>query len=130
MHTQPKKNNNHDNLTTLGELLKTSTELTSNQENFENTIETDINVMDARTRNDNSTRDSQYRSRIALIFTLSFVTLMSIIIIGTPIYNALVDKERSIDQGSLLEAFNSIFGTILGFVLGYYFKDRGEGDKK
>lgn len=127
--SQPKQNN-HSSNPTLSELLKASSELAANQENFENNLDTDIDLLNARTRNDNSTRDSQYRSRIALMLTRAFIVIMTIIIIGIPIYNAIFGKETLIDQNRLLETFNSIFGTILGFVLGYYFKDKGEGGKR
>lgn len=122
-----KKNNNS---TVLGELLKASSELTTNQEEFENNVGKDVDLMDAKTRNSNSSRDNQYRSKIALIFTWAFVILVGSIIVGVPIYNATFGSSSQIDQNNLLEAFQSVFGTILGFVLGYYFKDKGESSKK
>ena len=115
---------------TLSDLLKSSSELAANQENFENTLSPNIELLNARTRNNNSTRDSQYRSKIALILTWAFIIIISIIIIGVPICNIFLDNNAQIDQGRLLESFNSIFGTILGFVLGYYFKERGDGGKQ
>lgn len=131
MPNDQKKNiNGHAKTLSLSELLKTSSELATNQENFENNLDTDIDLLNARTRNSNSTRDSQYRSRIALILTWAFIIMIAVIIIGVPICNFFLEKEAQIDQGRLLESFNSIFGTILGFVLGYYFKDRGDGGKQ
>ena len=112
-------------ITVLDKIVEENEKLTTNQKEFGNNIE----MMDTITRNNNSARDSQYRSRIALILTISFITLAGAIVILTPIYNATFGKETQIDQYRLFELFNSVFGTILGFVLGYYFKDRSNGNK-
>ncbi len=128
-NSQKKQTDYYSKTIALSDLLKSSSELATNQKLFENSLETDIDLLNARTRNSNSTRDSQYRSKIALILTWAFIIIISIIIIGVPICNIFLENDTRIDQGRLLESFNSIFGTILGFVLGYYFKDKGEGGK-
>ena len=130
MPNTQKKNKYRDDITTLDELLRASTELTTNQEEFGNNVVKDIDLMDAETRNSNSSRDNQYRSKIALIFTWSFVIIVGTIIICVPIYNATIGEKSPVDQNSLLGTFQSGFGTILGFVLGYYFKDKNESGKK
>ena len=98
---------------TFGRLLKEGKELVSSYEQFEGNV---VSLMDAQTRNDNSTRDSQNRSKIALIFSTSFIAILGAIIILAPIYNATIGEKTPIDQTRLIESFGSIFGPILGFV--------------
>lgn len=72
----------------------------------------------------NSKQDNTSRSRIAHGFTFAFIFIVSIIVIGGPIYNVTLGKDAPIDVSGLLSDFVSQFGTPLGFVLGYYFKDK------
>lgn len=125
LNNQPKNNNQ----STLNSLLKTGEELKRNQDDFGQIVDAGIRREDARTKNDNSTRDSRHRSKIALIFTWSFVIIMAIIVIFVPFFNATIGNNAQIDQNRLLEVFCSSFGTILGFVLGYYFKDKNDGGR-
>lgn len=70
-------------------------------------------------------QDNRSRSRIALIFTFAFIGFIGLILIGGPIYNTAVGDSKPIDIQELITTFVAQFGTPLGFVLGYYFKDRG-----
>lgn len=72
----------------------------------------------------NSQQDNKSRSRIAYGFTYAFICLIGIILIGGPIYNATFGKDTPIDVADTLSTFVAQFGTPLGFVLGYYFKDK------
>ncbi len=73
---------------------------------------------------ENIRQDNTSRSRIAYCFTLAFIAITSVIIVGGPIYNATLEKESPLDVAQLLSNFVAQFGTPLGFVLGYYFKDK------
>lgn len=120
----PETNTNHS---ILEKLLSDSEAITSRQDAVQNSVDLDIKKMNARTLNNNIARDSQNRSRIASRLTWTFIILIGCIIILTPIYNSTIGKESNLDINSLLESFNSVFGPVLGFVLGYYFKDRDNG---
>lgn len=71
-----------------------------------------------------SAQDNTSRSRIAYGFAFGFVGIILLILIGGPIYNASIGKETPIDVQETLTSFMAQFGTPLGFVLGYYFKDK------
>lgn len=73
---------------------------------------------------ENNRQDNKSRSRIAYGFTFAFIAFIAIILIGGPIYNAIVDESKSLDIFELITTFVAQFGTPLGFVLGYYFKDK------
>lgn len=73
---------------------------------------------------ENSKLDNKSRSKIAYWFTIAFISLSAVIIVGAPIYNATIGRDTQIDIGDLLNSFGALFGTALGFVLGYYFKDK------
>ena len=75
---------------------------------------------------ENKKQDNTSRSKIANWLTKAFIGIAGVIIIGTPIYNATIGVNTQIDIRGLLSEFGSIFGTALGFVLGYYFKDKGQ----
>lgn len=113
----------------LSQLLESNSEIQSGQVAISNSLNDEINRMDADTRNRNSLRDSRFRSKIASILTWAFVVLLGIIIVFIPIYNATLGNSSQIDVYRLLEAFNSAFGAVLGFVLGYYFKNKHDGVK-
>lgn len=68
--------------------------------------------------------DSKSRAKIAFVFSIAFVSITGAIIIGVPIYNIFVPEGKMISIPELLSSFSSLFGTTLGFVLGYYFKDK------
>lgn len=69
-------------------------------------------------------QDTKSRSRIACGFTVAFIALLSVIIVGVPLYNCSIGKENPLDVSDLVTTFVAQFGTPLGFVLGYYFKDK------
>lgn len=73
---------------------------------------------------ENSRQDNTSRSRIAYGFTYAFIIFIAIILIGGPIYNTIVPETKIIDISELITTFMAQFGTPLGFVLGYYFKDK------
>lgn len=73
---------------------------------------------------DNSRQDNRSRSHIAYWFSAGFILLMATIIIGGPIYNATIGRENPLDLSQVMSSFVGQFGTPLGFVLGYYFKDK------
>lgn len=123
------KNNDLDTNSDIKNILRAVKGLTISQKSFGVNLKKDIDMANARTKNSNSVRDSRNRSKIALILTWSFVIIVAIIIIGPPIYNATIGTNTPVDQNRLLEVFSSLFGTILGFVLGYYFKDKNGGEK-
>lgn len=72
----------------------------------------------------NSKQDNKSRSRIAYGFTFAFIVLMAVILVGGPLYNATIGRQSPLDINELLSSFVAQFGTPLGFVLGYYFKDK------
>ena len=116
-----------DSKTILEKLLSDSEAITTRQEGTQEDVELGIKKMNAKTLNSNIARDSQNRSKIASRLTWTFIGLIACIIILAPIYNSTIGKDSKLDINSLLESFNSVFGPVLGFVLGYYFKDRDNG---
>ncbi len=71
-----------------------------------------------------SLQDNRSRSRIAYGFTFAFIAFIGVILIGGPIYNAIVSEDKLLDVSDILSSFIGQFGAPLGFVLGYYFKDK------
>lgn len=64
------------------------------------------------------------RAQIALIFVRGYIIIISLIIIGAPLFNALLsDAKTPIDLERLLSQVGSLIGAPLGFVIGYYFKE-------
>ena len=116
-----------DNSIIIDNLLKNGETYSIDQQSLDAELNHDIATMDAATKNKNITRDSKNRSKIALTLTYAFVFLAAAIIILGPIYNATIGYNTQIKVGELLEVFNSVFGVVLGFVLGYYFKDKTGG---
>lgn len=93
-------------------------------EETDSSIERSIAEVKALAEVKNENRDSESRSSIARIITVSFVCLTALILIGVPVYNATIGREFQIDISDLLGTFGSLYGTALGFVLGYFFKDK------
>ncbi len=85
---------------------------------------TKLEEMEKAANIENSRQDNKSRSHIAYGFTYAFIFFIGIILIGGSIYNALVDETKIIDISGLITTFVAQFGTPLGFVLGYYFKDK------
>jgi len=75
---------------------------------------------------ENKRQDNASRSRIAYWLTIAFILLATVIIIGVPIYNATIGANSQLDVSDVLSSFGALFGTALGFVLGYYFKDKSQ----
>lgn len=121
------ENKNAIGPTDLDELLRNSESLSISREQFGNNVDAEITRLDAEVRNRNSVSDNKHRSKIALILTWAFVSIVGAIVIFGPIFNATIGREAPIDIRGLLESFNSVFGTVLGFAIGYYFKDRAIG---
>lgn len=64
------------------------------------------------------------RSHIALVFVYGYMITLLIILIGAPVYNAVVlDKPEMIDLERILAQVGTLLGAPLGFVIGYYFKE-------
>lgn len=83
-----------------------------------------IDEMERLARIDNSRQDNTSRSRIAYAFAFGFVGIIAFILFFGPIYNVTIGKNAPVDVQATLASFMSQFGTPLGFVLGYYFKDK------
>lgn len=73
------------------------------------------NKFDARKHKD------QTRSQIALKFTNAYFFLITLGLVGIPIYNVLV-PEQALNIKDTLLVISSIIGGPFGFVVGYYFK--------
>lgn len=70
-------------------------------------------------------QEGDTRKQIALVFVAGYFGLFTIILIGTPIYNALVvENPNQVDLENTLQIFGTLIGTSLGFVVGYYFKSQ------
>lgn len=87
-------------------------------------LDTKIEKLRVESELENSKQDNKSRSRIAYGFTFAFITFIGVILIGGPIYNATIGKNTPIDIAEMMSGFVAQFGTPLGFVLGYYFKDK------
>ena len=114
-----------NNKNILETLLESGDKLESKAKGVQEDIDKNIEQIQAVTDTKIKDRDSQSRSRIAFWFSCAFILLSGVIIIGGPIFNAFVPENARIDIPQLLSSFGSLFGTALGFVLGYYFKDKG-----
>lgn len=73
---------------------------------------------------ENRRQDNTSRSKIAYIFTWGFIVLIAVILVGGPLYNATIGQESPVDVNQVMSSFVGQFGAPLGFVLGYYFKDK------
>lgn len=63
------------------------------------------------------------RAFIAIVFVFGFLTLLLLVILGVPIYNAVIGKAEALDLNNTLSTVGGLLGTPLGFVVGYYFKE-------
>ena len=109
----------------IREIERATNELSNDRGTLEEDKKAIVGLL-ARSKVENSSRDSKSRSKIAFLFSIAFVMIVGALIIGGPIFNNVVDDESKIDILELLESFCSHFGIPLGFVLGYYFKTKGE----
>lgn len=86
---------------------------------FGDKIRTSSNTPNSFNREEHETKD---RSKIAKALIYSFLGGMGIILIGTPIYNALVVESMRIDLFNFLTTYTGILGPFVGVIAGYYFK--------
>lgn len=75
--------------------------------------------------------DDNTRQDIARRFVRWYFALFLLILIGVPIYNLAAfdvvgDERFRLDLIDTLQAFSSVIGPLIGFVVAYYFKSRGE----
>lgn len=64
------------------------------------------------------------RAQIAMVFVWGYIALVAIIIVGAPLFNAiLAGSKEPIDIERVLSQVGSLIGAPLGFVIGYYFKE-------
>lgn len=64
------------------------------------------------------------RAQIALVFVWGYMITVVLIIIGAPLFNALLaHSNEPIDIERILSQVGSLIGAPLGFVIGYYFKE-------
>jgi prolipoprotein diacylglyceryltransferase len=73
--------------------------------------------------------EDETRDFIAKRTLSAFFWLLAIILVGAPIYNAIITANHLndnllIDLSDLLQQYGSILGPVLGFVIGYYFKTK------
>jgi ABC-type Fe3+ transport system permease subunit len=76
---------------------------------------------------------SESRKTIALTFVISFVVIVAVVVVGVPVYNAVVFHSarvvveettyQPLDMEKVLATLGTLLGTPLGFVVGYYFKE-------
>lgn len=76
--------------------------------------------------------DTWTRHKVALLFVGAYFFLLTILIIGIPLYNLFAFKVTYsenvliIPLGDTVQGYSAIVGPALGFVIGYYFKTRNE----
>lgn len=114
--------NEHDRAETALEEIKRSTEKVE-QRNKERKDELD-SYNPAKS-------EGETRQSLAKFFVYSFFLILVLILICVPLYNFLIyvetgSAELRLDLNDLLLTYSSVVGPILGFVIGYYFKSRGE----
>jgi len=64
------------------------------------------------------------RKHIAFVFVYGYIALVTIVIIGVPLYNALALKQpNTLELDKVLAQIGALIGSPLGFVVGYYFKE-------
>lgn len=90
-------------------------------------------IRDNLSRLQNKTRETKFdrvrhkdtkRSHIAMVFVYGYMITVAIIIIGAPVYNAIVlSQPEGIDIERILAQVGTLLGSPLGFVIGYYFKE-------
>lgn len=66
------------------------------------------------------------RSRIAFLFVKWYFAFIILIIIGAPAYNMIIGNAVQLDVSKLLNQIATLLGTPLGFVVGYYFKEKNK----
>lgn len=67
--------------------------------------------------------ETKDRSWIAKVMIYSFLAGIAVILIGTPIYNALVTTDLRVDIFNILTTYSGILGPFVGVIAGHYFKN-------
>ncbi|HZP55707.1 MAG TPA: hypothetical protein VFB03_02985 [Candidatus Saccharimonadales bacterium] len=83
--------------------------------------------LEGRTKKDTNVSiivDTKTRDFLARGVVIAFFSLLAVIIIGVPLYDAFVASDKRLDLTNILQQYSSILGPVLGFVLGYYFKSK------
>lgn len=64
------------------------------------------------------------RKHIAFVFVYGYIVLVTLIIVGVPIFNTAVLGQRdALELQNILAQAGALIGSPLGFVVGYYFKE-------
>jgi len=67
-------------------------------------------------------KKEQTREKLAIVFIIGFFFVLSLsVAIGT-----ILDESKAKNVIDMILAFSGIFGTPLGFIMGYYFKKKEE----
>jgi len=66
------------------------------------------------------------RSKIAFLFVKWYFFFIIVILLGAPIYNMIAGHSDNLDVSKLLNQIATLLGTPLGFVVGYYFKEKNK----
>lgn len=77
-------------------------------------------------KNPTLTHLDESRSKIAFSFVRWYFIFISLIIIGAPVYNYIAGHPDTLDVSKLLNQIATLLGTPLGFVVGYYFKEKSK----
>lgn len=76
--------------------------------------------------------DGNTRQKIARQFVLAYFGLLTILIVGIPIYNLISYRVAGPKSGleisltDIIQTYSAIVGPTLGFVIAYYFKTRND----
>ena len=64
------------------------------------------------------------RAHIALVFVYGYMIIVTLILIGVPMYNWLaLGQTEKLEIDKILSQTGALLGSPLGFVVGYYFKE-------
>lgn len=66
--------------------------------------------------------ESQKRGEIAQYFVRGYFYLLTLIILGIPLYNLYAEQTIQLDLAEILQGYSAIIGPLIGFVIAYYFK--------
>lgn len=80
---------------------------------------------------DTATDDSRTRQQIAKIFVYIYFALLTLIIIGAPVYNIVAIRvtgrnDLVIPLTDIIQTYSAVVGPTLGFVIAYYFKSKND----
>jgi hypothetical protein len=64
------------------------------------------------------------RKHIAFVFVYGYIVIVTLIVVGVPIYNWLaLGQSNALELDKILAQVGALIGSPLGFVVGYYFKE-------